>query len=187
MVWFFEGRADKISLKLSETGQWSVHGTATQDCRPGSGTFEILQHVRGLPAEWTIHSIEDAEHHYDGVGKGLKTFFEGNGGKSAALIDFFPATKDHKAIIGLNIVMPPELAAQVVVTFRTVMSNPAVRYVICAEFFGVHKEGVTGESIPSIDQFLHPDILRSRGYLSDEITISFRLLEDGQSNSAWPL
>jgi hypothetical protein len=173
MSWIFEGSAADISLALSETGHWTVYGTATQDCRPASHNWDIVRHVRGLLGLWSIHSIEDSEHHYDGAGLGLKKFFEGNRGKSAALIHYFHPTKTEKAAIGLSIVMPPELAAQVVVTFRAVIGNPAIRYIFCPEFFGISDKAAPS-SIPSISEFLHSDILERRGYLSSEITISFR-------------
>jgi hypothetical protein len=172
MSWIFEGAAADISLRLSENGHWSVHGTASQDCHPVSHNFEIIRHVRGLPALWSIYSIEDAEHHYDGVGRGLKKFFEINEGRSAALIHYFHATKTDEPAIGLNVVMPPELAAQVIVTFRTIIANPSVRYIICAEFYGITENRT--ETGPSLGDFLHPDIIQSRGYLSSEVTIAFR-------------
>jgi hypothetical protein len=64
MSWIFEGTTAEISLSLSENGHWSVRGTASQNCHPLSHDFEIIRHVRGLPALWSIHSIEDAEHRY---------------------------------------------------------------------------------------------------------------------------
>ena len=55
MSWIFEGSAADISLVLSEMGHWSVHGTATQDCRPVSHNWDIVRHVQGLKV--SLHSL----------------------------------------------------------------------------------------------------------------------------------
>ena len=112
------------------------------------------------------------EHEYDGAGRGLKAAFLKNGGKACAIIQYFDKDAQNAPAVGLDVLMNPQTAAEVINLFRSIMGRPDVRYVISVGFLGLRGKESPGNAIPSVAEFIDTDFLRRRAYISDEVSIS---------------
>ena len=137
MTWFFEGTGTQLSFSLSATGNLSAHGTCQQSCSFQGGDPDIFRYVCGAEGAWSLHSPDAQEHEYDGVGRGLKTFFGQNGGRAAALINYHPQSEHGQALVGASILMPPPAFNEALSLLRAVMGNPQMTYIITLEFSGL--------------------------------------------------
>jgi hypothetical protein len=176
MTWFFEGTGKQLGLSLSPKGCWSANGTCSQSCRPQSGDPGIFKYVEGVQGSWDIHSPDAEEHEYDGLGHGLKAFFDKNEGKAAATIRYYNKyDAKNPALVGASILMPQPAFNDLLALFRTFIGNATLTYVITLEFIGFRPaDAETSDVLPSISEFVNPDLLDARPYFSDKVTVNVR-------------
>ena len=172
MAWFFEGTGTQLSFSISHSGKLKAYGTCSQSCSPTGGDFGIFQYVRGIQGLWSLHSSDAAEHEYDGAGRGLKAFFARNEGRAAALIHYYERDKQEPAAVGASIVMPPSVVQETLSLLKAAFGNPQIRYVIALSFIGLRTSDAAQSDMPSVAEFVEPDFLKRRAYLSDEVTVS---------------
>ena len=172
MTWFFEGTGTQLSFSLSATGNLSAHGTCQQSCSFQGGDPDIFRYVCGAEGAWSLHSPDAQEHEYDGVGRGLKTFFGQNGGRAAALINYHPQSEHGQALVGASILMPPPAFNEALSLLRAVMGNPQMTYIITLEFSGLSVPEAVPNPIPKVSEFVEPDILSRRAYMSNEVSVT---------------
>jgi hypothetical protein len=79
---------------------------------------------------------------------------------------------DDPASIDLSILAPTDFAAPVFTLLKAAMGNPEYRFVIIVDFYGLSVDEAPPNPIPSAAEFFHPDLLRSKPYFADKITVS---------------
>jgi hypothetical protein len=173
MAWFFEGTGQQLGLSLSRNGSWSAYGTCSQSCHPSAGDLNILGYLKGgVQGSWSIHSPDAEEHEYDGVGRGLKGFFHNNEGKAAAIIHYHNSDAQNPALVGASILMPQPAFNETIALFKTVIGNSKITYGIALEFLGFRNPEVEpSDLLPSVREFVDPNLFDARPYFSREVTI----------------
>jgi hypothetical protein len=171
MAWFFEGTGTQLGLSISATGNLNVYGTCSQGCQPVGGDLDIFHYVDGIEGSWSLHSSHAAEREYDGAGSGLKDFFEQNQGRAAGLISYYGQDKQDPATVGASILMSRPMFEDTVSLFKLAMGNPKIKYVITLDFYGMSAAASTSE-IPSLAEFVNPDLKLRRADISNEVTVS---------------
>jgi hypothetical protein len=182
MAWVFEGTGTQLGFSISKTGNLSAHGTCSQFCRPHGGSADIFPYVSGIEGGWSLHSSDAPEHEYDGAGRGLKAFFAQNEGRAAALIDYFPRYEQEAPLVGASILMPRSAMQDALSLLKLALGNPSIKYVITLSFIGLSvMEGP--QIIPNLAEFVDPDVLRRRAYLSNEVSVSVRAFKMPQAGN----
>jgi hypothetical protein len=169
MAWFFEGTGAQLNLRVSEEGNLSAYGTCSQSCQPTGGPTGIYRYVNGIEGSWSLHSPDAAEREYDGVGRGLKDFFAQNNGRAAGLITYYDRDEQHSALVAASILMPRSAFQDTIALLKLAMGNPKIKYVVTLDFLGL-SSGAPG--IPTLAEFVNPDIMRKQGYLSQEVSVT---------------
>jgi hypothetical protein len=176
MAWFFEGTGTQLSFSVSAEGNLSAHGWCSQLCWPQGGP-SIDHYVNGIQGNWSLHSPDAAEHEYDGAGRGLKDFFAQNEGRAAGLITFHDRDEQHPALVGASILMPRPMFQDAISLLKLAMGNPKIKYVIMLDFLGL-SAGAPHPTMPTLEEFVNPDILQKRGYLSHEVSMTLRAADN---------
>jgi hypothetical protein len=128
---------------------------------------------------WDLHSSDAAEHEYDEVGHGLKSFFTQNDGRAAALITYFEPQRQRPAIVGASILMPRSVFQDTISLLKLAIGNPKIKYVIALEFYGLSDLGApTTSTLPNIAEFVNSDFLHRRAYFSSEVSVSVSHVPD---------
>jgi hypothetical protein len=69
--------------------------------------------------------------------------------------------------------MPPSITQETLSLLKAAFGNPQIRYVIAMRFLGLRpSDAAPSDIIPSIAEFVEPDLLKRRAYLSDNVTVS---------------
>jgi hypothetical protein len=172
MAWFFEGTGTQLGFSISETGNLSAYGRCSQFCRPETGSADIFPYVSRIEGGWSLHSSDAPEYEYDGAGRGLKAFFAQNEGRAAALIEYSPRDKEQAAIVGASILVPRSAMQDALSLLTLAFGNPSIKYVITLSFMGLRDMEGPPSTIPNVAEFVDPDVLRRRAYLSGEVDVS---------------
>jgi hypothetical protein len=89
--------------------------------------------VRGVEASWSIHTPDAQTHGYDGLGHGLKGFFDKNEGKAAAAIRYHNKDAQYPPLVGASILMPQAAFNDLLALFRRIIGDANISYVIALE------------------------------------------------------
>ena len=119
-----------------------------------------------------MHSHGAQEYEYDGAGRGLRAFFTKNGGHAAALIQYYERDREQAAAVGASILMAEPYFDRAISLFQPILGNPEIKYIITLEFIGLRRAEARPDAIPNTAEFIHPEFMKRRAYMSHEVSIS---------------
>jgi hypothetical protein len=172
MAWFFESTGAEIRLHISENGVLYATGNGRHNFTAQTGDHRILTRLsRVNESAWSLHKPIKDELHSDGLGRGLWGFFESLHGRSAGMIEYYPASGSADEIIVGVAIFPEPAATEAFDLLKMAIGKPDWRILLSFDFLGFREEGAKSQ-YPTATEFVRDDMIARRVFFADGVSLS---------------
>jgi hypothetical protein len=165
---------DAIIASADGTGSWKLYGACSHHwCRPGAGDFSFLHALETVKdIYWNVYPPTVPEHEADGLGRGLYKRFKTNSNRTTAMINFSPPDKGETSFLSVSILLQADIAERIYGLYSSIFGRADFIHRVVVDFIGLRMPEAEID-IPSVAEFMNPDLLSRKAYFSDKVNFVF--------------